>query len=1030
MINFFLYSCIFLFFGNCLFAQSFEENNFRLYTTKDGLSSDFISGIGQDSAGYMWISTYHGLNRFDGNTFKQFLRTSRYNSIPDNSVFSMNLLPNNQLAIATDNGVQILSTKTLEKKNFEISTEDELRYWSNYCKYVDMDDDGNLGISTKTGFYIFSSTGKLQKRFDRYTVKNIGHAWMMFGSYLYNLPDGNIMQENSSGFCYYDRRKNQICDVTSNYKGIKQIIRLQSDRSALFFISQYDVLVLNLKTNCFDIIDIRDGRTTSSQATFNFKGEIGWQTKLSRVNDSLWAINSEDKGFYLIHIDTARQKVSCYAKKYFSDRFCNNIFCDRHKRLWIGTNEGLFMENLHARIINSFPVRAVADNDNSNITSLFIFGHLIFVGTNKNEIIVLDKTSFRVLSHFTADNLSGIDNSVRFFELVHPDTLWVATNKGVLWLNIKNFSRGRLLIPGISEKNNQTLFLFGDKNKNVWIVQNSINSIIFYNHLKRKFIWLTDSTDPMLKVNLINSLAEDNQGNIWIGGDAIARWSPRLQKIDTLIERLSTQKNWKKGYIVMSDSKGDIWTMTNDDGIAKISGTKAPLHLRPENLLPDYSELMPALINDKIFLPTNHAIGFLDVRNFKSIVFNKTDGIPPYPITSFYFSLDHLNNSIWFASKNIIGSIPFIANDNYGESPELHITQITVLNDTVINYPLSVISLKYFQNNIRIDFSAVNFTDPQNIRFAYRIMNKNDTSWIETGIQQDVLLTNISPGNYKVEIKAYAYDNKWTQQISQVEIKILPPFWRRAWFLILVALVISGSIYYLYRNQVNNINQRANLDKALAQTEMKALHSQMNPHFIFNCLNSIREMILNNENQHASRYLSKFAHLIRMTLNQSSQPFISLQNTIDSIRRYIEMEQIRTSNFSNQIEVDEDLRPEEIFLPPMLIQPFIENAIWHGSSSKIQTMEIKIRFLQKNNELLCIIDDNGIGVEASMNNKSGMQIHHNPIGIANIRQRIQVLNEKYYLRCSLNIEDKKNLTADLGTGTIVTLRLPIKTTAL
>jgi LytS/YehU family sensor histidine kinase len=199
----------------------------------------------------------------------------------------------------------------------------------------------------------------------------------------------------------------------------------------------------------------------------------------------------------------------------------------------------------------------------------------------------------------------------------------------------------------------------------------------------------------------------------------------------------------------------------------------------------------------------------------------------------------------------------------------------------------------------------------------------------------------------------------------------------------------------------------------------------MNPHFIFNCLNSIREMILNNENKQASHYLNKFAQLIRITLNQSSKPFVSLQNTIDYLQRYLEMEKIRASNFTHRIEVDKDLAQNEIMLPPMLIQPFIENAIWHGVTSLDQPMKIDIHFQKDDQQLLCVIDDDGMGIETSLKKKE-TQLGHNSVGIDNIKQRIRLLNEKYNLQSAITIEDKSNLMPKNGTGTIVTLRLPIK----
>ncbi|TMI83553.1 MAG: hypothetical protein E6H10_07720 [Bacteroidetes bacterium] len=149
-------------------AQTFEASKFRLYTTKDGLTDNNITGIQQDAAGYIWISTLHGLNRFDGNIFKSFLKTSRHDPIPDNAIFSMKRF-GDELAVATDDGAQIISTNKLQQKDLHIPTSEALHYWSNSCRYVNVDKSGNYGVSTKTGFYIFSHQGRLMKRYDRFT---------------------------------------------------------------------------------------------------------------------------------------------------------------------------------------------------------------------------------------------------------------------------------------------------------------------------------------------------------------------------------------------------------------------------------------------------------------------------------------------------------------------------------------------------------------------------------------------------------------------------------------------------------------------------------------------------------------------------------------------------------------------------------------------------------------------------------------------------------------------------------------------
>lgn len=264
------------------------------------------------------------------------------------------------------------------------------------------------------------------------------------------------------------------------------------------------------------------------------------------------------------------------------------------------------------------------------------------------------------------------------------------------------------------------------------------------------------------------------------------------------------------------------------------------------------------------------------------------------------------------------------------------------------------------------------------------------------------------------------------QIMNELAFYIKPPFWQTSQFYFLSGVVIISLLYFLYRLRIKQIRQKANIDKQLVQAEMKALHAQMNPHFIFNSLNSIREMILNYETKEASHYLTKFAYLIRITLEHSSQSFISLRKTIDYLHRYIEVEQIRNTNFTCCFHTDENLDMDEIVLPPMLIQPFIENAIWHGTTNDTEEILIRIHFEKEGNQLVCKIDDNGIGINQSLVHKEEVVNQHQSIGISNINNRINLLNEKYNLQSSISIIDKSTLPGQQFTGTLVILKLPLE----
>jgi len=1017
MISRFLYALFLLIISIKETAQEIDEKDFILYGPKEGLSDNYVSGIEQDSLGFIWIATHYGLNRFDGKTFRHFLHNDTYDAIPDNSIYSMRRLPNGKLAIATDDGVQIISTSTLQQLNLSIADDDDLRYWSNACRSVACDAAGNYGVSTKTGFYIFSSSGKIKKRFDYYTRKNIGE-WMLFGDDLYLLPDGNMVQLNQDGLLLYDRNTNQVSDASTSYPAFKDVVK-EKNNNLFFFVSNTELVHINIETNSFDLVDIASGKIGSFPSCISLISDIGWITAPVKINETTWAVNCKTRGFFLLTIDLKKKSIFCSPQRYFHDKLCTAFFVDRNNHLWIGTTEGLLKQDTHPKIVESFALQTDTGKP-VTITALYIGRQNIYAGTADQKILVLDKKTKSPIHQLQLKRTPGISNNIRSFYLYHPDTLWIGTNSGLWWMSLKNYSNGPISI-NTGPENHTVYSFFGDSRGNIWIVTATTNTLYYFDRNSGSFRFINTESDPLLKTT-VTSLAEDQQGNIWMAGDAIFRWNGVTKRIDTLIDHINGQSNIKRGYHVMADSKKEIWTTVPDDGLFNLNRS---FHIRPSNLFPDKNAFIsPEIIWDRILLSTTSGPGYFDIPTEESVLLTANDGVPDGIITSYFFTGDSSDGSAWFSVRNMICKWPTGKLTRQYPSPDLHLTGMSILNDTLINYPSQKISLNYKQRNINILYSAINYTDPENMRFAYRIKNKKDSSWIDAGDQQNILLTNIAPGNYKIELRVSAFDNKWAEQIKELEIEVQAPFWQTPLFYIFLAIIFVAIIYSIYRYRIRQINQKANLDKLIAQTEIKALHAQMNPHFIFNCLNSIREMILHNENEQASLYLSRFARLIRITLNQSANQFVSLADTIDYLRRYIEMEKIRSSFFTHTIEVSEDLQTDDILVPPMLIQPFIENALWHGVSPN-KNIEINIRFRKKENELICTVEDNGIGIEESLKKKEGTP-HEQSVGIANIKQRIDLLNEKYNFQSSVTIEDKSNLPGTIGTGTLVTLHLPIK----
>ena len=217
----------------------------------------------------------------------------------------------------------------------------------------------------------------------------------------------------------------------------------------------------------------------------------------------------------------------------------------------------------------------------------------------------------------------------------------------------------------------------------------------------------------------------------------------------------------------------------------------------------------------------------------------------------------------------------------------------------------------------------------------------------------------------------------------------------------------------------------ASINEQLAEARLAALQAQMNPHFVFNALNSIKRMILDSDNERASRYLSKFALMIRMTLEHSKDIFVTLDENIEYLKAYLEMEQLRfDDSFSYNILISESIDQSETAIPSLMIQPLVENAIWHGLMLADGDKKIMIAFTQHENKIICTIEDNGIGIHQSEKLKEINKTPHRSHGLENLQKRIKIMNEKYDTECSLEITDLEDICKDRS-GTRVVLRFNI-----
>ncbi|MBK9734262.1 MAG: histidine kinase [Saprospiraceae bacterium] len=339
----------------------------------------------------------------------------------------------------------------------------------------------------------------------------------------------------------------------------------------------------------------------------------------------------------------------------------------------------------------------------------------------------------------------------------------------------------------------------------------------------------------------------------------------------------------------------------------------------------------------------------------------------------------------------------------------------TIPSDTIYDF-------NFNQNNLILSFGYLDQNTPISPELEYCVNGQN---W-QAVEKMDISMYNMMPGGYTLQVRPRYQPSG----LITLKIRIDPPWYQTWWFYLIILSMLSVFTFLAYKLRISNIRkeekEKNQLKERIAQIEMSALRAQMNPHFIFNCLNSINRFILVNDTEAASEYLTKFSRLIRMILDASREDFISLEKEIASLRLYIGMESMRfQESFEWSITIDEDVYSHNIMLPPLLIQPYVENAIWHGLMQAPEgwgVRKLAIHVYSQGEAVIIKIEDNGIGRDKAKLLKSKTGDQHKSYGISLTEERLKLMQKIQGTMTEIVIEDLFNKQGS-PCGTIVKIIL-------
>jgi two-component sensor histidine kinase len=641
--------------------------------------------------------------------------------------------------------------------------------------------------------------------------------------------------------------------------------------------------------------------------------------------------------------------------------------------------------------------------------------------------------------------MDGMD-MVNTLDGLPNNTIWcgLADRNGVLWFGtsdgVARIERGvvKPLPPGRSLRGQRVLSIHEDGQGRIWCGTREGLSVFGRDEVLQHYPAGEDGPGRSIR-----SIVEGRDGTLWLASDqGISRFDGRAFSRYTTSEGLSDNTV----SCLLMDASGRLWAGTSNgltchtgeqfvtrrfaadfgsnfinlllaDRQGRIwAGTNNGLFLfHPDSLLADPSAHQHIGSNDGLrSLEFNLNAGYRDGRG--RLLFGSTGGLVFHDVER------HLDQ----------GPPPV---------PRVHITAIRSFLqatdwrdrcDSLDRHGVpGGLRLPPGRNHLTFDYTGISLTDPDRVLYQYRLLGSND-DWLPPTEARFASYSNLGHGDHTFQVKASLGDGRWSDAVS-FSFGIDPPFWLRWWFFLLVAITVSGLLWAVQRYRAirrarHERTRQLMLRSRMLQLEQQALNANMNRHFVFNALNSIQYHINKQDRATASRYLTSFAKLIRKNLDASQNDTTTLAEELERLELYLTLEHMRFKDrFRYRIEVAPGIDTHQVRLPAMMLQPYVENSIWHGILPMKQQGEVSITVaICEKDRVMVRIEDNGIGLEQSQRAKQEYGSDHISRGIEITKGRADVLRRLELTDIRITGPEQWQLPgSDQVLGTQVTIELPL-----
>lgn len=924
-----------------------------------GLPSNEVYTICQDNFNALWIGSDAGLLRYDGLTFQ-----------------TLGLPGNKRLSISN---VQLFQGRTVWCQNFagQIYTMDQ--------------NESRLNLA-------FDAT-KYVRNFPNYTLDKEGKAWVMTDSILFIVkPDLSVQKSFSVG--QLSMKSAFFASIGTTSMGDIAVVGYQGKLATIapksgaiqhwelpyelgyryqFFQSKEELHLLIERTHLgrlqYAMIDLNQSMDEIQLKWENFENA----NVLVHVFDEEKHYFGTDKGLYIKSKNS--QQVLFKGKK------ISHLFKDKEGSIWCTSlQDGIFVIPSMDLLMWTNEVSKISDQ---NITAVASNNDVITLGNYSGELFQLNKSTGELTPCYSSPVPTRAVRKIEY----RKDTLYVARGEFQIYAKEK-------LAHTISElRNTRDFQLSGDT---LFYTRSDLTGYVLFNGKR----W----ENHIIRNKGGRKIRYTSKGVFIFFSDGLFCWkNGKIKEIK--YKGISLQGN------SLTEVEDGVLLGTNNLGVLRYQSGKVSLVLDQSKGLPNDEILNFYATQNEYIIATRGGLSIFNKKNGKLNIVDEFDGLAVKEVSDILVS----DGIIYLATINGLISLPLSQKTINSVAPTLKMKGISVNGKE--RRAEGSLYLAYNDYQVTFQLSSVSLRSRGNYKLKYRLLGLTDAWTIIEARQNSVTFPSIPSGSYTFEVIAMNEDGI-ESPVVQKTVLVNSPVWQKPWFYMILLFICAAIMFFTFRWRLNSVRKKALLKQKMVSAQLTALKAQMNPHFLFNTLNSLQDLILKQDFKSTNYYLSKYSQLMRMILTNSEKGEVEIGEELNMLDLYLDLEKLRFGDdFVYELICDEQLQISNLTVPPMVIQPFVENAIKHGLMHKQGKKQLTIHFYQKTDEVFCEITDNGVGrmKSAEINERQGR--NYRSFSTEATDERLRLLQDYYGKSYQFEIMD---LMADYkSVGTKVIIQFPI-----